>query len=138
MAPLNFPGLTYTTSVQQSKHINDAKGPMVVISANGMCTGGRILHHLSHNLPDPNAHIVIVGYQGTGTLGRRLVDGAKEVSIFGHHLPVRAAVHTLGGFSGVCRPDWPVELGRTISEVETENVPYSRRRHAALCAAGPA
>jgi metallo-beta-lactamase family protein len=99
MAPLNFPGLTYTTSVQQSKDINDAKGPMVVISANGMCTGGRILHHLSHNLPDPNAHVVIVGYQGTGTLGRRLVDGAKEVSIFGHHLPVRATVHTLGGFS---------------------------------------
>jgi metallo-beta-lactamase family protein len=79
--------------------INDAKGPLVVISANGMCTGGRILHHLSHNLPDPNVHVVIVGYQGTGTLGRRLVDGAKEVSIFGHHLQVRATVHTLGGFS---------------------------------------
>jgi metallo-beta-lactamase family protein len=99
MAPLNFPGLTYTSSVQQSKLINDAKGPLVVISANGMCSGGRILHHLSHNLPDSQAHIVIVGYQGTGTLGRRLVDGAQEVSIFGHHIPVRAAVHTLGGFS---------------------------------------
>jgi len=99
MAPLNFPGLTYTTTVQQSKSINDAEGPLVVISANGMCTGGRILHHLSRNLPDPKAHVVIVGYQGTGTLGRRLVDGVQQVSIFGQHIPVRAAVHTLGGFS---------------------------------------
>ena len=72
---------------------------MVIIAANGMCTGGRILHHLRHNLPNPTAHVVIVGYQGTGTLGRRLVDGVKEVSIFGQHLPVRAKIHTLGGFS---------------------------------------
>lgn len=99
MQPLNFPGLTYTTSVQQSKLLNDAKGAMVIIAANGMCTGGRILHHLFHHLPDPQAHVIIAGYQGQGTLGRRLVDGAKEVSIFGHHLPVEAAVHTLGGFS---------------------------------------
>lgn len=99
MKPLDFPGLSYTQTVAQSKLLNDAKGAMVIIAANGMCTGGRILHHLSHHLPDPKAHVIIVGYQGQGTLGRRLVDGAKEVSIFGHHLPVRAAIHTLGGFS---------------------------------------
>ncbi len=99
MQPLNFPGLSYTESVDESKRLNDAKGPMVIISANGMCTGGRIMHHLNHNLSDPAAHILIVGYQGQGTLGRRLVDGAKEVSIFGRHLPVRAKIHTLGGFS---------------------------------------
>jgi metallo-beta-lactamase family protein len=97
--PLSFPGLTYTQSVEESKRLNDSKGPMVIISANGMCTGGRILHHLRHNLGNPEAHIVIVGYQGHGTLGRRLVDGARHVSIFGDHLPVRAKVHTLGGFS---------------------------------------
>ena len=64
-----------------------------------MCTGGRILHHLRHNLPDANAHIVIVGYQGDGTLGRRIVDGARFVRIFGHDVAVRAKIHTLGGFS---------------------------------------
>ena len=77
LKPLNFPGLSYTASSDESKALNDAQGPMVIISANGMCTGGRILHHLRHNLPDPNAHIVIVGYQGDGTLGRRLVNGAS-------------------------------------------------------------
>jgi metallo-beta-lactamase family protein len=99
MTPLSFPGVIYTHSVDESKQLNDARGGMVIISANGMCTGGRILHHLRHNLPDPNAHIVIVGYQGQGTLGRRLVDGAKFVSIMGGDVPVRARVHTLGGFS---------------------------------------
>jgi metallo-beta-lactamase family protein len=99
LKPLSYPGLSYTQSVDESKRLNNAKGSMVIIAANGMCTGGRILHHLSHHLPDPNAHVVIVGYQGQGTLGRRLVDGAKDVSIFGHRLPVRAAIHTLGGFS---------------------------------------
>jgi metallo-beta-lactamase family protein len=57
------------------------------------------MHHLSHHLPDPNAHVVIAGYQGQGTLGRRLVDGAQEVFIFGRRLEVRAKIHTLGGFS---------------------------------------
>ena len=99
MQPLKYPEFAFTESVDDSKRLNDAKGAMVIIAANGMCTGGRILHHLRHNLPNPTAHVVIVGYQGQGTLGRRLVDGAKEVSIFGDRLPVRAKVHTLGGFS---------------------------------------
>jgi len=97
--PLGFPGLSFTASAEESKSLNDAAGPMVIISANGMCTGGRILHHLRHNLPDPNAHIVIVGYQGDGTLGRRIVNGAPTVRIFGHDVAVRAKIHTLGGFS---------------------------------------
>jgi metallo-beta-lactamase family protein len=99
MKPLDFPGLRYVQSVEESKQLNTAKGAMVVISANGMCTGGRILHHLNQRLPDASAHIVIVGYQGAGTLGRRLVEGAQYVSIFRHDLPVRARIHTLGGFS---------------------------------------
>jgi metallo-beta-lactamase family protein len=99
MKPLNFPGLEYTASADESKELNDTVGPIVIISANGMCTGGRILHHLRHNLPDPNSHIVFVGFQGQGTLGRRLVNGAKFVSIFRRDVAVRAKVHTLGGFS---------------------------------------
>ena len=99
MKPLSFPGVVYTHSVDESKQLNDARGAMVIVAASGMCTGGRILHHLKHNLPDPNAHVAIVGYQGYGSLGRRLVDKAKYVSIFGQDVKVRAKVHTLGGFS---------------------------------------
>lgn len=99
MAPLSFPGLTYTRSVDESKQLNIANGSMVIISASGMCTGGRVLHHLYHDVSKPETHVVIVGYQGQGTLGRKLVDGARSVSIFREEVPVRARVHTLGGFS---------------------------------------
>jgi metallo-beta-lactamase family protein len=99
MKPLEYAGLRFTQTVEESKDLNDAKGAMVIIAANGMCTGGRIMHHLRHNLPDPNAQVIIVGYQGQNSLGRRLVDGAKFVSIFGNDVKVRAHIHTLGGFS---------------------------------------
>lgn len=98
-SPLRFPGLTFTRSADESKRLNDAKGCMLVIAASGMCTGGRIVHHLRHNLFKPETSVVIVGYQGQGTLGRRLVDGAKKVTIQGEQVLVRARVHTLGGFS---------------------------------------
>jgi len=99
MAPLSFPGLSYTRTVDESKRLNDLKGSFIIISASGMCTGGRIMHHLARDLPRPETHVVIAGYQGRGTLGRRLVDGAKSVRIFREDVPVRATVHTLGGFS---------------------------------------
>jgi len=97
--PLLFPGLSYTRTVEESKLLNKNRGPMVIIAASGMCTGGRILHHLFHGLSHRETQIVIVGYQGKGTIGRRLVDGAREVSIFRESVPVRAKIHTLGGFS---------------------------------------
>jgi metallo-beta-lactamase family protein len=99
LTPLNFPGLRYIQSVEESKQLNDKSGFMVIVAASGMCTGGRILHHLRHNLANPRTHVVIAGYQGQGTLGRRLVDGARFVSIFGRDVRVEAKVHTLGGFS---------------------------------------
>lgn len=99
MAPLSFEGLTYTRSVEESKRLNQSRGPMVIISASGMCTGGRILHHLYHDIGKSNTHVVIAGYQGQGTLGRRLVDGARRVTIFRDDIHVRAKIHTLGGFS---------------------------------------
>ncbi len=98
-SPLQFPGLTYTRTIEESKRLNTATGCMVIISASGMCTGGRILHHLFHNLSNPNTHVVIAGYQGQGTLGRRLVEGAQRVRIFREDVIVRARIHTLGGFS---------------------------------------
>lgn len=97
--PLSFPGLTYVQSSQESRRLNDARGCMVIIAASGMCTGGRVVHHLYHNLGRPETHVVIVGYQGHGTLGRRLVDRHETVRIFGDSIGVRAKIHTLGGFS---------------------------------------
>jgi metallo-beta-lactamase family protein len=69
------------------------------MAGSGMCTAGRILHHLRHNLPHPETVVLMVGYQSPGSLGRRLVDGARAVSIFGERVPVRASTYTLGGFS---------------------------------------
>jgi metallo-beta-lactamase family protein len=99
LSPLDFPGLHYVRSVDESKRLNSAKGFMLIMSASGMCTGGRILHHLYHNLSDPRAHVIIVGYQAAGTLGRQLVIGARTVEIFRENVAVRATIHTLGGLS---------------------------------------
>ncbi|HLP83120.1 MAG TPA: MBL fold metallo-hydrolase RNA specificity domain-containing protein, partial [Phycisphaerales bacterium] len=74
-------------------------GAMVIIAGSGMCNGGRIVHHLRHNLYKRGVRVLIAGYQAQGTLGRRLVDGADKVRIFGEEIVVRAKVHTLGGFS---------------------------------------
>jgi metallo-beta-lactamase family protein len=98
-APLNFPFLRHIKTADQSKQLNLSKEPCVVIAGSGMCNGGRIVHHLRHSLDDPTTQVCIVGYQGQGTLGRRLVDGLKTVRIFGEPVNVRAKIHTLGGFS---------------------------------------
>jgi metallo-beta-lactamase family protein len=97
--PLMFQGLRYVKTIEESKRLNQRTDGIVVIAASGMCTGGRIVHHLSNSLHRPETRVVIVGYQGHGTLGRRLVDKADRVRIFGEDIPVRARIHTLGGFS---------------------------------------
>jgi metallo-beta-lactamase family protein len=84
---------------QDSRALNDVEGPCLIMAGNGMCSGGRIVHHLRHNLPLRGTAVLIVGFQSPGTLGRQLVDGAKSVSIFGESVPVRASIHTMGGFS---------------------------------------
>jgi metallo-beta-lactamase family protein len=88
-----------TATPNESRQINDCPGPCLVMAGAGMCNAGRILHHLRHNLWNPEAHVIIAGYQGGGTLGRLLVDGAKQVAIFGETIAVKAQIHTLGGFS---------------------------------------
>ncbi len=88
-----------TATTEESKRINDVPGPCLVMAGAGMCNAGRILHHLRNNLGKPEAHVVIVGFQGRGTLGRLLVEGVKEVTLFGEKIAVRAQIHTLGGFS---------------------------------------
>jgi metallo-beta-lactamase family protein len=87
------------TSPGESRALNSVKGPCLIMAGSGMCTGGRVMHHLRHNLPIPETAVLIVGFQSPGTLGRKLVDGAESVMIMGEEIPVRASIHTMGGFS---------------------------------------
>jgi len=91
--------LKLCVTAEDSKKINDQPGPCLVMAGAGMCNAGRILHHLKANLWKPETHVVIVGYQSADSLGRRLVNGEKIVSIFGEKIAVKAQIHTLGGFS---------------------------------------
>lgn len=91
--------LKLSASAEESRAINDVPGPCLIMAGAGMCTGGRILHHLRHNLCKPENHVLIVGHQSRESLGRRLVEGEKVVNIFGEKIAVRARIHTLGGFS---------------------------------------
>jgi metallo-beta-lactamase family protein len=95
----NLPSMRFTASVEESMALNRIRAGAIVISASGMCNAGRIKHHLRHNLGRRECSVLITGFQAQGTLGRKLVDGAKQVSIFGEEIAVRAAIHTLGGFS---------------------------------------
>jgi metallo-beta-lactamase family protein len=97
--PFGFGELTYTRSVEESKALNDKKGPMIIISASGMCEHGRILHHLRNNIENPKNVVLIVGYQAEHTLGRKLVDGHKQVNIFGDPYEVKAKVYVMDAFS---------------------------------------
>ncbi len=97
--PCRFPGLRPTPTADESKKINETKESAIIIAGSGMCTGGRIKHHLRHNLPRPESLILFVGFQARGTLGRILVDGAREVRIFGETVPVRARIRRLHGLS---------------------------------------
>lgn len=95
----NFPGLTLTLTTEESKRINDVSPPKIIIAGSGMSTGGRILHHERRYLQDPKSMLLIVGYQVEGTLGRRILDGAGSVEIFGEEIPVRCKVKAIGGYS---------------------------------------
>ena len=94
-----FPGLTLTQSTEESRALNDDKTPKVIISASGMCDAGRIRHHLKHNLWRPECAVVFVGYQGEGTLGRYLLEGARSVKLFGEDISVRAKIVNFKGLS---------------------------------------
>ena len=97
--PFAMPNLSVTAGVDESKGINFVQGGAIVIAGSGMANGGRIRHHLANNLSNPNAHVIFVGYQADGTLGRMLVNGLKHVKLFGQDMPVRAQIHTVGGLS---------------------------------------
>ena len=97
--PLSFPSLKFTQTADDSKRLNDLKGPAIIISASGMATGGRIMHHLSNRLNRPDTIVLFTGYQAEATLGRELMEGAKTVMIFGQKISVAAKILTLTNFS---------------------------------------
>ena len=97
--PFTFRGLTYITDVEDSKALNNAEGPIVIISASGMCEGGRILHHLKNTIEDKRNLILFVGYQAENTLGRRIVTHQKPIRIFGDEYRLRAEVHSIEALS---------------------------------------
>jgi metallo-beta-lactamase family protein len=104
--PFDFTPLRFTQTTDESKEINKTSKGNIIIAGSGMCTGGRIIHHLRHNLWHKDSGVLFVGYQGVGTLGRRIVDGAKNVRIFGEDIKVGATIWTTNGFSS--HADQPV------------------------------
>lgn len=94
-----MPEIRFVQDVEESMALNEIKSGAIIISASGMCDAGRIKHHLRWNLSRPECSILITGFQALGTLGRRLVDGAKLVKLFGNEIPVRASIYTIGGLS---------------------------------------
>ena len=98
-SPFDFPGLTMVRETDQSKAINNITGSTMIIAGSGMCTGGRVKHHLVTNISRPECTILFVGYQAIGTLGRLIVDGARKVRILGKEYPIRAKMAQISGFS---------------------------------------
>ena len=97
--PFNFSGLHFTRETSESMSISQIDAGAIIMAGSGMCTGGRIRHHLKHNIWNKKCSIVFVGFAAYGTLARKIIDGAKSVKIFGEDIPVRASIHTIGGFS---------------------------------------
>jgi metallo-beta-lactamase family protein len=97
--PFDFTGLQLTRTPEESMKINFIKNNAIIIAGSGMCTGGRIKHHLKHNIWRKDSSIIFVGYQAKGTLGRLIVDGKKRVKIFGNSFRVKSRIYTIGGFS---------------------------------------
>lgn len=119
--PITFPGLRLSVTSDESKLINFDDTPKIILSASGMCEAGRIRHHLKHNLWRSDSTILFVGYQSNGTIGRKLMDGASEVKLFGESIAVHATIENLNGISGHADRDmilsWLKAMGKTPRQV---------------------
>ena len=116
-----FPGLVFTETVEESKKINEVKPPKIIVAGSGMSTGGRILHHEIRYLPDPNSAILFASFQVAGSLGRRILDGAKEVKIFNENIVVRAKIRSIPAYSAHADQEmlrkWVDKIKRPIKHV---------------------
>jgi metallo-beta-lactamase family protein len=115
-SPLDWNGFNFALTPADSKKINDSRYPCIIVSANGMCTGGRIQHHLLLRLPDPRNLILFIGFQAVGTRGRQIKDGESQVKIFGQIVPVRAQVAALEQFSDHADTPEMLEWMRTFTQ----------------------
>jgi len=97
--PFDLPGLHFTREASESRELNHVRSGALLMAGSGMCTGGRVRHHLRHNLAHGDCSVIFVGYAAEGTLARIIIDGAKSVKLFGDHVPIRARIHTINGFS---------------------------------------
>jgi len=114
----------YVKTVEESKRLNELTEPALIISASGMATGGRVLHHLKAYAPDPKNTILIAGYQAAGTRGQAIAGGAKEIKIYGEYVPVRAEVAIIGALSWPARPFTPSpSVNRSASVTRSSEIP---------------
>jgi metallo-beta-lactamase family protein len=114
--PFRLPELHITREASESMALNRIRAGAVIMAGSGMCTGGRVRHHLRHNLAHGDCSVIFVGYAAEGTLARIIIDGAKSIKLFGDHIPVRARIHTINGFSAHAGRaellDWHARTGR--------------------------
>jgi metallo-beta-lactamase family protein len=119
--PFALPGLHLTRETADSMAINKISGGALIIAGSGMCTGGRVRHHLRHNLPNPEASVIFVGFAAQGTLARQIIDGAKRVRLFDEEIPVRTRIHTINGLSAHADrrelSDWLARIGGVTTTI---------------------
>ena len=120
--PLDFDGLKFTMSADESKALNESKEASIIISASGMCEVGRIKHHLKHNLWDSKNTILFVGYQAPGTLGHSIVNGAEKVKIFGEEIVVNARIEYIEGYSGHADQEWLMNFIYSFREQKPKHI----------------
>ena len=116
--PFDLPGLHFTRETAESMALNRLNGGAVIMAGSGMCTGGRVRHHIKHNIWRQDSSMVFVGYAAHGTLARRIIDGARRIRLFGEELPVRATIYTIGGFSAHADRDELLEWHRATGDPE--------------------
>ena len=120
-SPFSFNNLKFINTVQESKAINNIRGTSVILAGSGMCTGGRIKHHIANNINNPDSTLLFVGYQAVGTLGRILLDGANEIRLFGRNFPVKFKISRIEGFSAHAGKqelfDWITHLKQAPKQV---------------------
>jgi metallo-beta-lactamase family protein len=137
--PFALPALHFTRDRAESVAINQIKGGAIIMAGSGMATGGRVVHHLRHNLARPEAGVIFVGYAAPGTLARRIIDGAKHVTMFGEQVQVRAAIHTVNGFSAHADQTELIAWRRRMTGIETTFIVHGEEpvMHKLAAALGP-